>query len=193
MTVRDPLPAALLRELEASGYFPETAAHSVARGTRGAAISAYLVRPETTFDGAEVRRHLTVLALTSRHLIVTHLDDDPANELNPSQVIASTERIRLERIISTGLSQVFNVEGPVSPGAESEVSLGITWGGTSRVDVERAVCDDPSCQYDHGSTGTIAPADVALRVSALADGPAAVVAALDFHDALSDAIDDILA
>ena len=57
------------------------------------------------------------------------------------------------------------------------------------MDLERAVCEDPNCQIDHGYTGTIAPSDLALRVSALADGTAAVDAALDFHDRLVDAID----
>ena len=65
----------------------------------------------------------------------------------------------------------------------------MTWDGTRRVDVERAVCEDPSCQLDHGYTGTTAPSDLALRVSALADGAGAVDEALAFHDVLLDAID----
>lgn len=192
MTASDQLPAPLLAELEAAGYFPETVSATVQRGVRGARVLAHLVRPETTFDGAEVRRHITILVLTARHLIVTHVDDDPADELNPSQVVASTERIRLERIRTTGITQVFDAHGPALPGGEDEVTVGITWGGTTRVDLERATCDDPSCQYEHGLTGTQAPADIALRISALADGRAAVTAALDFHDALSEAIDDAL-
>ena len=192
MSARPDLPPALLVELETAGYFPQTVAESVRRGVRGARILAHLVRPETTFDGAEVRRHITILVLTPRHLVVTHVDDDQADELNPSQVVASTERIRLERVRTTGLTQVFDAQGSTAAGAEAEVTLGISWGGTSRLDLERAVCDDPSCQYDHGLTGTQTPADIALRISALADGAAAVAGALEFHDALADAIDDVL-
>ncbi|MGP5006385.1 MULTISPECIES: DUF5998 family protein [Brachybacterium] len=183
------LPADLLTELETAGYFPQTAAQSLKRSLHGARPLAHLVRPETTFDGPEVRRHLTVLVLTATHLLVTHLDDDPADALNPSQVVSTTERVRLQRIASTGLSQVFDTDGQQTPGREAEITLGITWSGSHRVDLERAVCEDPSCQADHGYTGTMAPADLALRVSALADGDDAVEAALRFHDELVDAVD----
>ncbi|MGO1353734.1 DUF5998 family protein [Brachybacterium tyrofermentans] len=183
------LPADLLTELETAGYFPQTAAQSLQRSLHGARPLAHLVRPETTFDGPEVRRHLTVLVLTATHLLVTHLDDDPADALNPSQVVSTTERVRLQRIASTGLSQVFDTDGQQTPGREAEITLGITWSGSHRVDLERAVCEDPNCQADHGYTGTMAPSDLALRVSALADGDDAVEAALRFHDELVDAVD----
>ena len=183
------LPADLLTELETAGYFPQTAAHSLQRLLRSTRPVAHLVRPETTFDGPEVRRHLTVVVLTATHLLITHLDDDPADALNPSQVVSTTERIRLQRITATGLSQVFDTDGQLNPGQESEITLGVTWDGSRRVDLERAVCEDPGCQLDHGYTGSIAPSDLALRISALADGTGAVEEALAFHDQLIDAID----
>lgn len=183
------LPIGLREELLRSGYFPQTAAACLERSLRGAPVDGYLVRPETTFDGAEVRRHLTVLALTARHLIIAHLDDDQADELNPSQVVVTTERVRLTRIVSVGLNQVFDSEGASVPGREAEVTLGVTWGGSRRLDVERGWCEDPDCQADHGWTGTIAPSDIALRVSALADGEDAMQAALAFHGLLADAVD----
>lgn len=183
------LPTDLRHELRRAGYFPQTAASCIERSLRGAPVSGYLVRPETTFDGAEVRRHLTVLALTPRHLIVSHLDDDQADELNPSQVVVTTERVRLSRIATTGMSQVFDTEGTAARAREAEVTLGITWGGSRRVELERGWCDDPECQADHGWTGTVAPSDIALRVSALADGEGAIAQALDFHALLVDALD----
>lgn len=183
------LPTDLLKALETAGYFPQAAAQSLKRSLRGSVPLAHLVRPETTFDGPEVRRHLTVLVLTPTHLLITHLDDDPADALNPSQVVSTTERIRLQRITATGLSQVFDTDGQLNPGQESEITLGVTWDGSRRVDLERAVCEDPGCQLDHGYTGSIAPSDLALRVSALADGTGAVEEALTFHDHLIDAID----
>lgn len=185
------LPANLVADLETAGYFPQTAAQSVGLSLRGAEVLAHLVRPETTFDGPEVRRHLTVLVLTATHLLVTHLDDDPADALNPSQVVSTTERIRLQRITGTGLSQVFDTDGARVPGEEAEITIGLTWDGTRRIDLERAVCEDPSCQVDHGYTGTIAPSDLALRVSALADGPDAVREALAFHARLVDTVDEL--
>lgn len=183
------LPDDLIDQLESAGYFPHIAGQSIERSLHGAPVLAHLVRPETTFDGPEVRRHLTVVVLTAAHLLVTHLDDDPEDQLNPSQVVSTTERIRLRRVSATGLSQVFDTDGQKAPGTEAEITLGISWSGSHRVDLERAVCDDPSCQIDHGYTGTVAPADLALRVSALADGPRAVQEALRFHGALLDAVD----
>ncbi|EWS82879.1 DUF5998 family protein [Brachybacterium phenoliresistens] len=185
------LPADLASELEASGYFPQTAAACVARALRGAPVRAHLVRPETTFDGSEVRRHLTVLALTERHLVISHIDDESADELNPPQVVATTEKVRLDRIGTTGLTQVFAADDEGSGVEESEVTLGISWGGSRRIDLERAWCEDPNCQADHGYTGTLAPSDLALRISALADGPLAVAAAIAFHERLMDAVDEL--
>ena len=182
------LPVPLSADLETAGYFPQTAGQSIGLSLRGAPVLGHLVRPETTFDGPEVRRHLTVLVLTAQHLLISHLDDDPADDLNPSQVICTTERIRLRRITGTGLSQVFDTEGTRVRGSEAEVTLGISWSGTRRVDLERAVCEDPNCQIDHGYSGTVAPSDLALRVSALADGEEAVQQALAFHGLLIDAV-----
>jgi hypothetical protein len=183
------LPADLQKDLETAGYFPQAASRSIARSLRGAPVLTHLVRAETTFDGPEVRRHLTVVVLTPTHLLITHLDDDPADALNPSQVVSTTERVTLRRITSTGLSQVFDTDGQRATGRESEITLGVSWDGSRRLDLEPADCGVPSCQADHGYTGTTSPSDLALRVSALADGDAAVEAALDFHDRLVEAID----
>lgn len=183
------LPSDLIADLEVAGYFPQTAEQSLRLSLRGAEPLAHLVRPETTFDGPEVRRHLTVLVLTRTHLLVTHLDDDPADALNPSQVVSTTERIRLRRITGTGLSQVFDTDADGVRGHEAEVTLGISWNGSHRVDLEKAVCEDPNCQIDHGYTGTLAPADLAVRISALADGDDSLAEALAFHGMLVDAID----
>ncbi|WP_058233905.1 DUF5998 family protein [Devriesea agamarum] len=183
------LPSDLHGDLDRAGYFPQAAIAVLERAIAGAEVSAYLVRPETAFDGPEVRRHLTVLALTPRHLVVVHVDDDPADDLNPMQVIASTEKVRLSRIVAVGLSQVFPTDGSRVQDQESEVTLGITWGNTRRLDLERAWCDDPHCQADHGYSGTASPSDIALRVSAIADGAQAVADALAFHAALTEAVD----
>lgn len=187
------LPAPLVADLDRAGYFPQTAAACLTRSLRDAPVAAHLVRPETTFDGDEVRRHLTVLALTARHLIVSHLDDEGADDLNPSQVVVTTERVLLRRVHTVGLSQVFDSDGKKVHGSEAEVTLGLGWGGTQRIDIDRAWCDDPQCQAEHGWTGAVAPSDIALRVSALADGPSAVAEAMAFHEQLVDALDALVA
>jgi hypothetical protein len=188
------LPGPLLSELQSAGYFPETAARCLARAVRRAPVIAHLVRPETTFDGSEVRRHMTVLVLTPRHLVVTHLDDDPADALNPSQVFATSERVRLDQVRTTGISQVFDTDSDAVArvgATESEVTLGISWGGNLRLEAARALCDDPNCQAEHGWTGNLAPGDLALRVSARAEGSEAVAATIGFHEQLLDALDDL--
>ena len=185
------LPAAMTRAVLDAGYFPQTAMTSLQRSVRHAEVIAYLVRPETSFDGSEVRRHLTILALTSKHLHITHLDDDPADALNPSQVVATTDRVSLRRLRVTGLTQVHDTDGQRVRPAEAEVTLGMSWGGTRRIDLERGVCSDPECPADHGWSGSSTPADLALRVSALADGERAVEEAIAFYGALLDAIDAV--
>ena len=184
---RASLPLDLSRAVERAGYFPETARAAVERSVRGAEVRAFLVRPETTFDGPEVRRHLTVLVMTDRHLFVTHVDDEVADALNPTQVVVSTERVALERVRSVGLSQVFDTDGAHISAAQSEVTIGISWGASRRIDLERAWCDDPQCEADHGMTGTSSPSDLVIRVSALADGRNAVEECMAFYDAISEA------
>jgi hypothetical protein len=49
------------------------------------------------------------------------------------------------------------------------------------------VCSDPNCDADHGYTGSLAADDIALRISAAADGAAGIEQALDFAKALSAA------
>lgn len=75
---------------------------------------------------------------------------------------------------------------PGSLGREITVTLG--WGAVSRVDLLPAVCADPSCGGDHGYDGTVTADDISLRISADADGDAALARAIDFAAALSSAI-----
>ena len=61
-------------------------------------VVAHLVHPETTFDAAEVRRHVTVLVLTPTRLVVAHVDDHPADSEHPSaSASATTEAVPLAR------------------------------------------------------------------------------------------------
>ncbi len=181
------LPPTLLTELELAGYFPDTARAALERAVRESRIRSYLVRPETTFDGPEVRRHLTILALTDEHLLIIHLDDESADALNPTQVIVSTERIKLARVGNLALAQAYDTDGTAIAPREAEVTLGLSWGSNRRLDIQPAWCDDPQCSADHGYTGDSREADLVLRVSALADGDQAIADALAFFDALYDA------
>lgn len=178
------LPAALVAAIDRAGYFPEATTRAVERALGTSPLRAWLVRPETTFDGPEVRRHLTVLLVTHVHLFIVHVDEAPADSLNPSQVMLSMERVRLERIHNLGFSEVFDSEGQGASRDRAEVTLAFAWGAQRRVELERAWCDDPQCEVDHGMAGTVQPSDLVLRISALADGRDAVTEAVEFFDVM---------
>lgn len=179
----------LTAQLHRAGYYPELVADVLDLAVAGEEIVSHLVLPETTFDASEVRRHLTVLVLTPTRLVTAHVDDHPADSENPSaSAAATTESVPLAEVRSVSLTHV--VADPQKHRAGKpplEVTLALGWGAVSRVDLEPAGCTDPSCEADHGMTGQITPDDVVVRVSAEAEGRAAVGAAVDFARALSRA------
>ena len=184
-----PLIAALHRELDRAGYYPELVADVLDVALADEPVVAHLVQPETTFDASEVRRHVTVLVLTPTRLVVAHVDDHPADREHPSaSAAATTESVPLREVRSVAMTHVVNDpqrhhagDGPV------EVTLAIGWGAVSRIDLEPAGCGDPDCEADHGLTGTMSPDDVVVRVSAAAEGRDAVRAAVAFARRLSAA------
>lgn len=66
-----------------------------------------------------------------------------------------------------------------------ELTLTIGWGTVSRVDLLPAVCADPTCDGDHGYEGTVTADDIALRISAEAEGSGALETATAFARDLS--------
>jgi len=147
------------------------------------------VHHEATFDRDELRRHVTVLALTPTRLIVGHTDEHPADEVNPvPTATASTEAVRLERVDSVVVTRVVSHPEQHQPGGKAtEVVLTIGWGAVSRLDLEPATCGDPQCEADHGYTGTASNDDLSVRVSEAADGAPVVRQVLAFAATLSEA------
>ncbi len=183
------LPADLVSDIERAGYYPTLVADVVAHALAGEAPRAYLVHQETTFDEDTVRRHITVLAVTSSRLVIAHADDhtDPA-ETRPVAT-ANCETVPLSAV--RGVMTTHVVPDPVSyvPGSLGrEITVTLGWGAVSRVDLLPAVCADPGCDGDHGYDGTVTADDISLRISADADGDAALARAIDFAAALSSAI-----
>ncbi len=184
--------AALRSAIEASGYYPDVVADAVFASVAGEAVEAHLVHHEPTIDERdEVRRHVTVLVLTPSRLILAHTDEHPGDDMLPAPYTATTtEAISLRAVRSVVVNRM--VANPASyvgrpvpaPGA-NEAVLSISWGAVSRIDLEPAGCADPACEADHGYTGMLAGDDFSLRVSAAAEGPAAVADLLDFSRALS--------
>jgi hypothetical protein len=153
--------------IERSGYYPGLVADAVEAALGSEAVVSYFVHHDAVFDpGMEVRRHMTVLALTPTRLIHSHTDEAPAEEPG--------ERPEAET----------NTEAVTMP---SEVVLSIGWNVLARVELEPARCADETCEADHGYSGTITADDLALRVSEAADGEEAVRQVLDFASALAEA------
>ena len=172
----------LRQDLHRAGYYPELVADVLDIAVADEPVVAHLVHPETTFDAAEVRRHVTVLVLTPTRLVVAHVDDHPADSENPSaSAAATTESVPLAELRSVALTHVMaSPEQHRAGDLAAELTLAVGWGAVSRVDLEPASCADPNCDADHGLTGTLTPDDVVVRVSAVAEGQDAVRAAASF-------------
>jgi hypothetical protein len=179
----------LRSDIQRSGYYPDLVSDALSTALAGETLAAYVVHHEATFERDELRRHVTVLALTPTRLIVGHTDEHPVDESHPTATAtASTEAVRIERVDSVVVTRVVGEPARHQPGgAASEVVLTIGWGAVSRIDLEPATCGDPSCEADHGYTGTSSNDDLSLRVSEVADGAEVVEQALAFAAALSHA------
>jgi hypothetical protein len=179
--------------IERSGYYPGLVFDAVSSAVGSEPVISYVVHHDAHFDpGLEVRRHMTVLALTPTRLVYSHTDEYPADETDPDarpQAETSTEAVRFARISSVALTRVIPDPASYVPGATmpSEVVLTIGWNVLSHLELEPAHCGDESCEADHGYTGTITADDLTMRVSEAADGEDAVRQVLAFARALSEA------
>ncbi|MEI8082847.1 MAG: DUF5998 family protein [Actinomycetes bacterium] len=191
---------ALRTDIERTGYYPALVSDCLATALGGEPLQAYSVHHEATFDRDELRRHITVLALTATKLIVTHVDEHGATDelggeqaevAQPSSASASTETVRLRRVDSVIVTRVVSDPAGYVPGSvPDEVVMTIGWGAVSRIDLEPATCGDPQCDADHGLTGAAANDDLTMRVSAAADGRDSVSQLIDFAESLSRAMSE---
>ena len=176
------------QRIQRAGYYPDLVADSVETALAGEPIEASLVHQETTFDGDEVRRHVTVLVITPTRLLVGHTDDSTEPGAPAPVATTSTEAVTLRKVGSVVVTRVVTDPARHAPGTlPAEVTLTVGWGAVGRVDLEPAGCSDPNCEADHGYTGTVTSDDLALRVSATAEGEEPVRQALEFARALSAA------
>ena len=183
-------PISLLRQdLHRAGYYPDLVADILDVALADEQVVGHLVHPETTFFATEVHRHVTVLALTPTRLVVAHVDEQPVDAEHPTtSASASTEAVPLSALCTVALTHVVNSPEQHHPGdLPIELTLAIGWDAVHRIDLEPAGCADPSCEADHGLTGTSTPDDIVVRVSAGAEGKDAVRAALGFARQLSAA------
>jgi Family of unknown function (DUF5998) len=183
----------MISAIERSGYYPGLVADAVSSAVGAEQVVSYVVHHDAHFDpGMEVRRHMTVLALTPTRLVFSHTDEYPADETDPdsrAQAETSTEAVRFSRISSVALTRAIPDPASYVPGVTmpSEVVLTIGWNALSHIELEPAHCGDDNCEADHGYTGTVTADDLTLRVSEAADGEAAVRQVLAFAQALAAA------
>jgi hypothetical protein len=174
----------LYESISRSGYYPEIVAGALEDALATEPVESFVVHHEPTFDRGEIRRHMSVLVLTPTRLLLTHTDEHPGDTLLPKPYTStSVEAVPLSRVSGVVVTRMVSAQTQQL----EEALLTIGWGAVSRVELEPARCDDPECEADHGYTGSISGDDFSLRLSAAAEGGAAVVGLLEFARALTAA------
>lgn len=182
MTPTEDRTRGLFDAISRSGYYPEIVAGALQDALAGEPAVAYVVHHEPTFDREEIRRHMSVVVLTPTRLLLTHTDENPGDSLLPKPYTStSSEAVPLGRISGVMVTRMVSSQTQDL----EEAVLTIAWGSVSRVDLEPARCDDPECEADHGYTGSVSGDDFSLRLSAAAEGGAAVEGLLEFARALN--------
>lgn len=162
----------LRTRLEECGYYPDLMMDSIEIALGGEELEDFVVHHEPTFSMDEVRRHLTVLALTPTRLVIGHTDDRSPEWTEPeNHAICSTESVGLHRITNVAMTRVVSKPEKYRSGDQADSGwLSIAWGSVSRIELEPATCADPQCEADHGYTGSVLPDDLSVRMSVAADG-----------------------
>ena len=169
----------LNQAVTSAGYYPALANHVVRSAVSDEKVRAHFVHAETTFDSAEVRRHMSVLVLTDTRLIRVHIDDAQGPEVGGARAASAT----------VDVTHVVHQPERFRDGqAAAEVVLSVGWGVHSRIDLEPASCGDERCDADHGYTGDLTGDDTLARVSLIADGEETVRALEDFARFLHRAV-----
>ena len=168
------LPNELRDAIVASGYFPDFVATTVAQAIGDEEVVDALVHHEATFNATELHRHVTVLVLTPTRFIAAHTDD--GEHPHVQQALTTVETVGLRNIRSVALTQVAAHPEKFGRGRNgaTETWLVVNWGAVRRQEVEPATCGDPNCDADHGWTVQDVADDLTVRISAAADGEAAV-------------------
>ncbi|MDR2380304.1 MAG: DUF5998 family protein [Bifidobacteriaceae bacterium] len=173
-------------QLESVGYFPKILGDVVDGAVAGEPIKGFYVQPDVAFGHGTIGRHLSVLVLTARRLIVVHADDHAPDEHGPAAVAASAESVPLAKLGAVTISRIYS--DPTTYEADAVprvVRFALGWGATQSLDLEPAGCGDPECEVDHGYAGTLAGDDISLSVTADGAGDQAVAQLLAFAQQVS--------
>lgn len=180
------LPADLVTEIGECGFYPSFVCATLRSAVGSQPIRGHLVHHEATFVGANILRHMNVMVLTDKHLVICHADEgDPESS---GDALATAETVALSAINSVAITQSVrdpeHADGPTIV----EAWLAIAWGAASRIDLGPAMCEDPSCEADHGYTGTVTPDDISVRISREGDGATNASRLVEFGSLLQGAI-----
>lgn len=179
------LPGQLLDEVTQAGFYPELVTATIVGALGSQPVVTHLVHHEATFTGHEVQRHMTVLVLTERQLIICHTDD--TDQGNPDRALTSSEVVALRSISSVVMTR--SVANPERAHHDLvETWLTVVWGAASRLDLGPAACEDPDCVADHGFTGMAVPNDLTVRMSPAGDGPGITEKLLEFGSLLQERV-----
>lgn len=181
------LPADLVEQIAECGFYPELVTDTIVSGLGDQPVLGHLVHHEATFAGHEVQRHMTVLVVTERQLLICHTDDGDNGAAD--RALTTAEVVALRAIDSVVVTR--SVSEPQSYNASSEVVetwLTLVWGAARRLDIGPASCEDPNCDADHGWTGMQVPNDLTVRMSPVGDGDSNTRRLLDFGSLLQSRV-----
>lgn|SRR5690625_81698 len=184
------LPEVLVHDLQSAGYYPQLTQGILADSLFDEPVLAHFVHIDTHVDIESIHRHVTAFVLTETRLLLVHVDDDPNTEPGAKpRAVTSSEDIELDRLGTVMVGRTFADPASYRPGDKPvEVSLTLSWGASNRIEAFPETCGDPNCMGDHGYGGSIFAEDVMLRVSAEAEGQAAVDRIADFAGKLRAAV-----
>ncbi|GAA2086772.1 DUF5998 family protein [Brevibacterium salitolerans] len=177
------VPHALVKDLQAAGYYPQLAGTMLLESLFDEEIISHLVHIDTHVDLDSIHRHVTAFALTPTRLLIAHVDDDPqpAPPGEPPRGMTSSEAVELTDVRTVLIGRTYEKPAGFSPGQPPvEVSLTLGWGQNARIDAFPESCADPQCDADHGYGGSLLSEDLNLRISAQAEGPEVVERAESF-------------
>lgn len=181
------LPQRLIADIQDAGYYPQIAATAIAEALLDEPVLDHLVYTDTHMDLDTIHRLVSVFVLTPTRLVLARVDDEPHPEPGWSEprALCSTEEVELDKLAAPAIFATYADPAHYRPGeGPVEVQLVMSWGARSRLEVFPENCGNPDCDVDHGFSGGTFSEDVALRVSAQAEGQQAVDATVSFANTL---------
>ena len=177
----------LVADIKHAGFYPDLVLEVVDEALADMNPDAHFVQHETHFSRDDFHRHITVMVMSGDYNVFAHLDDQHL-QADPKATVPnlSLDAVHLSDLNAVTMSYGFSQPQAYNAGntAPTEISFQIAWTGSLHLELAPAGCQDPQCNADHGYTGDARREDIAVRVSATADGPESVYRAQHFARAL---------